>query len=302
MIVGVEGIHTWHTGLALNNRSGFPRIWLRRCELHQSADFDPLADAIPGKPGEVPRYGDRTGKAVVYEGDLQARTLPALRNLTGDFLAAFSRTDEGRMDAAPHAGAVGLAARYFFARPLDASVPDEQTVSSNRTDFGYSRPFTLALRMGDPRFYNPATVTAQDTTLSAMGGTGIPFNPGSSVSASGQGLEVVAANSGNADTDALIAIRGPARNPVISNETSGVFLRFRDLVLDTGEDVTIDFKRRRAERTNGTSVWHKLDPASTWTDRGVPCLSPGNNTIRFRAYDIASGARLLVTFDPADYS
>ena len=62
--------------------------------------------------------------------------------------------------------------------------------------------------------------------------------------------------------------------PLFRDIFRNAFLKFRDLELDTGEEVELDFRRRTARRTAGTNVQHKRMPNSTWWDRSAPGLVP----------------------------
>jgi hypothetical protein len=306
MIGGIEAIHTWAGGLILNDRSADPAYKIDSISgRNQSADFDPETDAAIGRIGEVPRTGDREGKTEVIEGRVYATSLDDLRAARADMIAAFSGTDELRMDVTEPAGWLGdpIPPRYYFARALDVAIEDEQG-TPHRSSHGWDRPFSLTLRLSDPRYYDPTEVDEADDTPEAMGGAPVPFVPGDRVAGpDAEGFSMVVDNTGNADTPAIMRVRGPANNPVISNVTAdNVYLRFKNLPISSGHHIEIDFRRRRAYRSNGQNVRHTLDPASTWWDRNRPCLLPGENELRCRAYSLGETAQFRVMFNPADYS
>lgn len=306
MIPELEGIHVWDGGvITLNDLSAWPRYRVRELDgFGSTPDFAPEADDAIGRLGEVPRRGDRAGKTVTYLGEVEALTLLSLAEARAALIAAFATTDEKRMDVELPSGWAGAAIeeRYFFARPLDCTVEGIQGSPRNASR-GRNRVFSLALRMSDPRFYHPTEIDVNDDVASAMGGVGVPFTPGGSGGGpDAEGFEIITDNPGNApDTPGIVRMRGPLVNPVISNETQGVFLRFKGLEIDADNSVSVDFRRRRAYRTeSGNNVRHTLDPASTWWDRDTPCFVPGNNTIRLRAYDVGAGAQLRLIYNPAD--
>lgn len=306
MIVGVEGIHTWDSGIVLNDRSVWPHYWIDNIAgLYQLGDFSPETDEATHRLGEVPREGDRSGKTLVYEGRTRALTLASLHTARSALLAAFQTTAERKMVAAAHEDYEGedeLPPRSFWARCLETTI-EEEVGSPHNTAHGHQREFTLSLRLSDPRYYHLDQETAFDNVLGDEGGTGLPLTPGDALDPpSSQGLSFTTANPGTADVDALLTLKGPARNPVVSNETTDHFLRFRDLTLEVDELLEIDFRARTIKRPGpNVNVRHKLDPASTWWDRGVSCLVPGDNLIKMRGYEMVSGSRLDIEYYPADY-
>lgn len=308
MIPGVEGIHTWQNGLVLNDRSDGPPFYrVRRVNgLASSGDFDPEVDPAFGRPGEVPRIGDRGGRTLSYEGEVVASDLVEMRQMIGDLVAAFSVVDEQRMDVVKHPDYPGdLEPRFFHARPVEVSIDDEQATNPWRVSRGYERAYTITLRLSDPRVYAPGEEDIEASGIGVVEGTHTPVTPPFTlVGPSNNGITLDVENEGNAPTDAEFYLYGPCRNPVLSlvGAEPDRFLRFRDLVIDDTGHVKIDFRRRRAVRGNGDNVRHTLDPASTWWDRNVTCLDPGSSTVRYRAYDLEAPAKLRVVYNHADYS
>lgn len=310
MILGAEGVQAW-TGadgsiLALNRRDLWPHYEVRRIPgLHRGGDFEAQSDNATQRTGEVPREGERAGKSMTYEGLVKARSLPDLLSAVESFQAAFADTAEGTMVHSPHPDYPGadLPTRTLHCRVLEASVDDEQAVDPHRSSFGYERPFSLSVRLSDPRYYHDAETNDHSATVIVVGGTSFPFTPGDQLEPpSTQGVELVTTNDGSAPVDAVLMLQGPMRNPIVSNETTGHFLRFIDLNLpDDQHFLEIDFHARTVKRPGvNVNVHHKIDPASTWWDRGVSCLVPGANTLRVRAYTLAGGASLRATYYPAD--
>jgi hypothetical protein len=318
VIVGVEGIHTWETGLVLNDRlSGYPYYRVERIPgLRSAPDVNPQADPTPGRTGEKPRLTDRLGKTITYEGLVVARNIIDLERAYAELVAAFSGTIEMRMVASPHPDYPGgsgsgdlppLPTREFYARPLDAGGDEEQTAPAQSTSLGYERPFSLSLRLSDPRFYNPDT---KDYTSDVVGAVdmddalGFPFVPGDSLSPpTADAINVVIHNDGTVDTDPIIRINGPCTNPSVSNRLTNEFLRFRNISVDDGDAIHLDFHERRATLANDDlNVRKRIDPASTWWDRGVVGLVPGEQAIRLRSRTLGDGASLEVLFKEADYA
>jgi hypothetical protein len=306
MILGLEGIHTFND-LTLNDLSDYPRYKLTSIVgLRSTADFDPVADEAITRKGEIPRLGERTGKSITYEGVIECQNHLDLLQMSEALGTAFDTTDELRMDSEPHADYDGedeLPSRFFFARPISCDVSEEYADSVNLLTKGYELPFSIVLRLSDPRYYwTDAEDTAEDDTPSALGGAGVPFTPGgSSGGPSSEGYEVTVDLDGTSDVDATFRLHGPLGSPVLSNESLDKFLRFRKLHIDDGDYVDIDFRNRTVlKSTDPHNKRQTLDPASTWWDRGVPCLTPGENVIRLRGYRVGTGSKLKVTYNPAD--
>jgi hypothetical protein len=310
MIVGVEGIHEWETGLVLNDRAAMPHYRIEKIGgLRSAPDFSPTADPALGRTGEVPRLADRLGKTITYEGLIVATKLNDLEAANAALVAAFSGTTERKMTAGPHPGYAGpaLQTREFYARPLDAGGDESQDATPWRKSRGFERPFSLSLRLSDPRFYNPVADDVTATVVSAVDvsdALGLPFVPGSDLSPpSGDQISLTVHNDGTVDTDPIIRINGPCSNPSVTNRTTGKFLRFRNITVDSGDAIHLDFHERRATKANDdNNIRHKIDPASTWWDRGVVGLQPGANTVRLRARTLGGGASLEVTFKEADFA
>jgi hypothetical protein len=310
VIVGTEGIFTWEENdLVLNDRLADVHYRVDTISgLRSLGELTLENDQSPGRTGEAPRRSTRAGKVVTFEGRIIAnKTLVSLREAQGDLSAAFASTEVRKMIAGPHGSYTGpeLPTRSFHAIALTCD-PDEGRIESpNRSrSGGYEMPFTLSMRLDDPRVYHEGVVVdEEDDTAAAVSGAGVPFVPHTTVhSASAEGFELVLDNVGTAPADAIIYIYGPIVNPIISNETLGSFIRFRNLSIDDGDFITIDFRRRRIRRTaDGANVRSKFDPVSTWWDQFGECLAPGENVIRLRGYRVLDGAKLRATFTPADW-
>lgn len=307
MIVGLEGIHTCGS-IVLNDREDdYPRIDLTGMPGFRSLpEFEPLNEKNTGRLGEVPRRGDRGGKSFTFEGIVKARNVVDLRTLEADLGARFATTREQQWTAAPHPDDPNLAdlpERWYYARPVDLAPLEEWGPSSQVRTGGFEAVFSLVVRMSDPRFYFPDEEEVTSSTRITSDGTGELIDPGSG-SASDKAIDVTVQNDGNIETPGIIRIDAASgteiTNPVISNETTGKYLRFRDLQLDTGEAIIIDMANRTIVRDNGSNSWHKLDGLSTWWDVGVASFAPGANTIRLRGWNLAAGSELTVNWYSAD--
>jgi hypothetical protein len=86
-----------------------------------------------------------------------------------------------------------------------------------------------------------------------------------------------ATNYGQVDAPIVIEIKGACVNPRIENETTGEFIGFKDLTMNTNDVLVIDttFGQKKVE-LNGVNVFNKLDFASTFFN-----LQIGDNAIDF---------------------
>lgn len=87
----------------------------------------------------------------------------------------------------------------------------------------------------------------------------------------------IAINEGQAEAPIIIEINGACVNPMILNETTGEFIAFKDLTMNSTDTLIIDttFGQKRVE-LNGQNVFNKLDFASTFFN-----LVIGDNAIDF---------------------
>jgi hypothetical protein len=310
MIVGLEGRHSCGL-MTLNNLTTWPRFKLEGIPgLRSLPDFDPIQDAATGRIGEVPRLGERRGKSITYEGVLQALTLLSFREMSALMPSHLASTDELKWIAAPHPSDPNktvLPTRFFHARTVEATVSETWHEHMRTKERGFIAPFSVVLRLSDPRYYHGDEKVYQSSTLATTTAWGIPITPdGETDSPSDQMVSLDVANDGNYHTESLITVSvnsgasDPIINPVVVNNTDGVFIRFRELTLDPGEGITIDSRRRRVVRFNGNNQRHKIDPTSTWWDRGVPNLKPGTSKIILRAWKQSDVPILRVEFNSAD--
>lgn len=131
------------------------------------------------------------------------------------------------------------------------------------------------------------TLTSHTITLPQPGGVVYPivypivYEPATGGSA-------VATNYGNADAKPTITLFGPMQNPVITNETSGKFLRL-NMTIASGQRVVIDTAAPTImEGTlTGTPTTNRQDKKATGSS--FWSIKPGTNTIRLRATTFQSG-------------
>lgn len=301
-IPGLEGRHEWNGAVVLNDRSVWPRYKLNRITgLHSLGDPEDRRENAVGRVGELPRRSRRRGKTIVYEGQVQARSLADLRLASAELRAAFADQEAEYQMLVTHAPEYSDASYFFWARALQCEIPDVQG-SPFGASMGFERDFAIGVRVSDPRHYD---AEGQDgTTLAISVGGGIvppvtpPFTPALPTSSSGAGL---VENTGTAPTDPTVDIYGPVSEPVLMNLTYSLELAFTGLTLLAGEFVRVDF-RRRTVLLNGVSDYRgKVDlAASDWWAPGAPGLPPGGQTIALTSdAAIADPAHAEISFYPA---
>lgn len=293
-IPGIEGLHTWDSIVTLNVKDGsFPRYKLRRINgLRSKPESDDNRDATPGRIGEIAYPSLLRGKTVTYEGDIEALSLDSLRRAESDLLLAFGTNEVRQMALTFHplyAPGAGLA-YYYEARCVQVEVPDEQTAGAFTAPSPYKRPFTVALRLLDPRIYQTPSVGPFQTSpvSGTIAGITPPIIPPITLTSQTTGGSAAVTNLGTAETDPTIELYGPIVNPVIINSTTGHQLQLRNLQLDTTSNfVRLEFKTRQVFLEGVTLRPDLIDPInSTWWDAGVPGLPPGTSTILYRGSGI----------------
>lgn len=87
----------------------------------------------------------------------------------------------------------------------------------------------------------------------------------------------IAINAGQAEAPIVIEIKGTCVNPVITNETTGEFIAFKNFSMTAGQTLIINtaFGEKKVE-LDGENVFHKLDFDSTFFN-----LAIGENSIDF---------------------
>lgn len=290
--LGMEAIHSWDShAVDINDLSSVPRIRLYDTieGLHDAPDFDnnfEVADAIIG---EIPYPGLPRGKTVVYKGYLEADTLPDLRTLRTESVAAFGNPMVvKRMHIIPPTG-YGSDVWFFEAKAIKLEIPDKPPPSLNRMPTKEARDFTLSLHMFDPRFY-----------YDNLESSGLHTS------------EFDVLNDGLAPTDPTIRVTftgglTAGSELAIYNDTilKTLHLYIRD-DMDAGSFI-FNFKDRSIGFYNTAGDSYIRDPQgavyfqaslSNWWDKGLPGLQPGTNHMRWVGSEITG---MEVTWRHATY-
>jgi hypothetical protein len=239
-ILGIEALWTWNGWLWTDRQADEHVHLIKLVGPHDGPDHaDPRAPKI-GRIGERAFPTSSLGVTYVFEGEARAKTLPGLRAFGTMLRAAFADVrSEGEMSVQAHAD-LGGPAGVFHARrmPGGLQMPDRQGTVR------WSRPFTLGLRLSDPRVYFPAL--AVDVT----------------------GSPAAVTNVGTAPADPLLTLAGAAGDVVVTDGTRT--LTFVDVPAGT---MVIDFAARTAKVG---AVHCKLVVAdSDWWDSHVDGIAAG---------------------------
>lgn len=102
----------------------------------------------------------------------------------------------------------------------------------------------------------------------------------------------IAINEGQAEAPVTIEIQGACVNPMITNETTGEFIKFKNLTMVATDTLVIDttFGQKRVE-LNGVNVFNKLDFSSTFFN-----LAIGENSIDFTDETASTTATILFIY------
>lgn len=288
--LGLEAIHRFYPSRAgaiddaddlvdpyfdLNELSTNPRNGGSRVKLTTIGNFRSLPESDDNRDAPAGRIGERAwpslqrGKTITYEGWLQSPTLQALRAYSTQFTRFLGdKNNEGRMVIRPHSD-YGTVRTRFDARVIDLEIPEEQTVGPNHPMKPWQRPFTLTLRLSDPRFYS----------ASVIAGTGL------GLTARPDGGHLDLTNLGSAPTEFIARIELVDNNVIIERTAPDPrVLTFTDLGAYVGE--TLDFSSRLRHLnvlSTGTALAGHLDlSVSDWWNEGEYMLLPDDNTIRVR--------------------
>jgi hypothetical protein len=277
---GLDAVHTWR-GIDLGLREA--DVWTKLTKLtgyYSLPDADDNRGPRSGRRGEVVYPGEERGKTVVYEGEVRAKTLSALRTKATNMRAAFrKRRQEYQMDITADGGVTPW---HFNARVIQFDMDDEQT-NGLEAVWPWKRPFSIGLRLGDPRFYYS---DSEDFKTAAY--------------ASGSSHNLT--NQGTVDTEPVFYIdRSAATDPgdiTLENLTdpdNERILVWRNVPVT---HFRVNFFLRRAHQDDGTGTLRYLDEsASTWWDEGKEGMDPGLNTFRITSDDSTWGVEFWHAFE-----
>lgn len=267
-ILGLEAQMRWEwleqhlaaNTLVMNDLDAWPRYKMDKITgLYTRADREVTSDPRKGGPGEVHYRGNPRGRTIVYEGRVQARTLPELRHGVADLRTAFDdlQDDHKWMEHVPHPDRGGVGFQYL-ARVLSCDVDDEQERGANAVPTPWQRPFVLSMRQVDPRYYL--------TTEVHYSGAG--------------GATVAVTNDGRAASEPRFVLTGVGTGPVLSRAKLGGGTHTLDFSGSGGipgpvTTLTVDFFNRTAVGNDGVDYAKCITFASTWWDDFIEGILAG---------------------------
>lgn len=300
-IPGLNAAHQWRGLVWLNDKSSWPQVKLRRLPgFHTRPETQLQSDLPAGRMGELPRRSFKSGKSIVYEGNLRARDQASLESFRSELLAAFGDDDVGQMVITPYD--LPGPPRFFNARVSALDIPEELPPDANRESYGYERPFTLGLRLHDPRFYDYSEKEFSTAPMILDAGTSLPWTLPVVIASSGTssgGMEVE--NEGTCPTPFEVDLYGPVTNPRLLNLTIDRQIAFKDLSIATGQFVRVNYFTGEILLNGTEDVSWRRDPLRTdWWDMDAPDgLVAGINELRYTGDVISDPAIATIRYHDA---
>lgn len=152
--------------------------------------------------------------------------------------------------------------------------------------------FMITWKCPDPMWYSPEI--EKHTLASFVGGFSFPFSFPLSFGEVGDFLEVE--NKGDVDTPVYVVFKGPLKNPVLENKTTGQKITVtQEIPIGESLEINTAFGKKSVMRVlpDGTrvSAFNWVDPKSKlWQ------LTPGINEISYSATDEAGNAAATLSF------
>jgi len=169
------------------------------------------------------------------------------------------------------------------------AVPEESPVFGDR--YAHNQLFNASFLCPDP-FWQDENDTVKGLKYEAGGMTFPLRTPTMFAFAAYRGTFT---NDGDVETPVLIHYQGPAKNPLIRNETTGEYIKVNYNLSETDVlEINTAFGQKRVEVVGQsgarTNVFHWIDLGSTFFQ-----LQPGKNMLRYDSDDEADRERAKVT-------
>ncbi|OUM85684.1 MAG: phage tail protein [Bacillus thermozeamaize] len=221
-------------------------------------------------------------RQLTLEGCILARSRQQLFDLRRELARVFN----------PKFGPGKLLYEYDGGQKEIQAVVDGSPVFPERRGGIMAQNFLITLLCPDPFWLDTYYVSKQMSYL--MGGIQFPLQLPTIFAQRTHYRSVI--NSGDVSTPVTIEFYGPAVNPVVTNETTGEFIKVRQ-TLEDGDVLHIDtaFGRKRVEieKADGTryNAFHFIDLSSTFFQ-----LEPGDNVLSYSSDDDSTTARVIVKY------
>lgn len=269
---GLNHNHKWNGVFSINDKTAaLPRVILDPQDgitgLFDTADHADKREDRTAQIGEslYPTYP--RGKTVVYKGELEAISEPALNRLRQQMRAAFAAgmSTPRLMEIIPNP-AFGDDVWGYIARVLPGGLTIDERIyrTFGHPRGAYARTFQLSVRMQDPRFL---LTSAWQQFLNHAAGS------------------YLTVPNYDAPADPKFTITVPAGLPDVTLRSNTVVApsgtaRLRFLAVPAGE-LVVDFTQgSRFARLGGVDAMGYFDSAySNWWDEFIDGLAPGNNDV-----------------------
>ena len=269
---GVPGLEVPHEiigpygSFQMNVRSARPsRVRLTGLKgWHSLAEADDNREARVGRRGEVAYPSAARGKTIVYEGELQSKTLQGLRTLEALFnkACATDRSNELRVKIQDPE-----VPWFFNGRVVDLEIDDKQE-KGKATVWPWTRTFQLSLRLGDGRFYVD--------------------NGGAAYAANASGATIHAKHEGTSTTEPhfIVITSGGVKTVTLGNgsiwtpgDPEGLSFAQLHLTAVPAGELILDFATREITLGGVDASKYLNIPLSNWWDEDQWGLVPGDNEL-----------------------
>lgn len=238
---------------------------------------------VPGQPGEYFRAARHAVHEFTIRVTLSASTEPLLRTAQRNLVAAMNpvRGDGTLRVTSPLGDVRDIACRYS-----DGLGMDEKPGNSGPT----MQQCDVTFKAFDP-YWKDSSDTTHTYVIGAVP-TFFPIFP-LRLTASEIAVDDVAVNNGDVETWPVWQIAGPGSAITLRNLTTGEYLTFSGVTLNTGEVLTIDTRPtgsnpKTVTRGDGTSFYSSLTAISSlWS------LVVGSNAIRLEMGSAIAGTSYL---------
>jgi len=148
--------------------------------------------------------------------------------------------------------------------------------------------FQINWKAPDPRLFSVDEYSAITGTPGTTSGRTYPKTyPKVYTASTGTAGDITITNSGDIEVYPRVEILGPCTYPSLTMLTPAPVrvVEFGDLIVDSGEIITVDFEKRSAVSNLGRDVYFTLTSREWWA------LDPGSNSIRYSAFQASSPSK-----------
>lgn len=152
--------------------------------------------------------------------------------------------------------------------------------------------FLLQATVPDPFIYDVNLFTSENIAQATGGGYQTPHGSPYYTNVSMGGGTVVV-NDGGVEIYPIITLTGSLTNPIITNQTSGLYLKI-NYTLAAGDTIIVDMRNKTMTLNNSSSLLSTKTVDSNWWP-----LSVGNNSIQLATDTAADTGNVSITYNKA---